>query len=73
MTALIMFDFDGTVVDSLNIFIEAANRLAKDFSYSPFSLSQIPSFRELSLREMISQLGMPKWKFPFLFADFGKN
>lgn len=73
MAALIVFDFDGTVIYSLEIFIEATNRLAEDFCYSPLSFAQMPSFRKLSLREMIGQLGMPKWKFPFFIRRFRKE
>ena len=67
---LIVFDFDGTIVDSLVILIKTTNSLAKDFGYSSISSSQIPFLRTLSLREMIQQLGIPKWKLPFFLRRF---
>ena len=70
---LIVFDFDGTIVDSLGIFIKTTNSLAKDFGYSSILSSQIPFLRTLSLRERIQQLGIPKWKLPFFLQRFRKE
>lgn len=67
---LIVFDFDGTIVDSFAILIKTTNCLARDFGYSPISSSQIPLMRTLSLRERIQQLGIPKWKLPFFLRRF---
>jgi phosphoglycolate phosphatase len=70
---LIIFDFDGTIADSLEIFIEATNRLAGDFGYQKISSSQISLFKMLSLREMIRQLKIPTWKLPFFLRSFRKE
>ena len=70
---LVIFDFDGTIVDSFAIFIKTTNCLAKDFSYSPISSSQIPLLKTLSLRERIQQLSIPKWKIPFFLRRFRKE
>ena len=72
-TNLIIFDFDGTIADSLVIFIEATNRLAKDFGYLQVSSSQTTHLRTLSLREMIQELGIPAWKLPFFLGRFRKE
>jgi phosphoglycolate phosphatase len=71
--SLIIFDFDGTIADSLEIFIEATNRLAGDFGYQKISSSQLSLFRTLSLREMIRQLKVPTWKLPFFLRRFRKE
>ena len=67
---LIIFDFDGTIADSFDIFIEATNCLAEDFGYPKLSSSQIARFRKLSLKTMLQELGMPKWKLPFFLRRF---
>jgi len=59
---LIVFDFDGTLADSLGIFIEATNRLAKDFRYEPLSSTQIELIRQLGIQEVAQELGIPKWR-----------
>ncbi len=70
---LIIFDFDGTIADSFDIFIEATNCLAEDFGYPKLSSSQIARFRKLSLKTMLQELGMPKWKLPFFLRRFRKE
>jgi phosphoglycolate phosphatase len=70
---LIIFDFDGTIADSLQIFIEATNRMAKKFGYAPVSASQIPLFQTLGLREMVNQLRIPGWKLPFFLQRFRRE
>lgn len=60
--SLISFDFDGTIANSLVMFIEATNRLAKDFGYLPLSPTQISHLRTLSLQEVAQELGIPKWR-----------
>jgi phosphoglycolate phosphatase len=68
--SLIIFDFDGTIADSLEIFIEAANRLSKDFGYQPISSAQVSDLRALSLREMMQEGRMARWKLPFFLRRF---
>ncbi|PZD75280.1 Phosphoglycolate phosphatase [Acaryochloris thomasi RCC1774] len=62
---LLIFDFDGTLVDSLEIFIEATNCLAKKYGYSPIETSQIPQIRALSSRALIQQIPVARWRLPF--------
>ncbi|WP_299492697.1 HAD-IA family hydrolase [Acaryochloris sp. IP29b_bin.137] len=59
---LIVFDFDGTLADSLGIFIEATNRLAKDFRYEPLTATQVELLRKLGMQEVAQELGIPKWR-----------
>ncbi|NJM66254.1 MAG: HAD-IA family hydrolase [Acaryochloris sp. RU_4_1] len=68
--SLIVFDFDGTIADSVVIFIEATNHLAKEFGYLPLAPDQLPDLRRLSLQGMARQLGIPRWKLPFFLRRF---
>ncbi len=68
--SLIIFDFDGTIANSLVMFIEATNRLAKDFGYSPIASTQIAYFRTLSLQGVALELGIPIWKLPCYLQRF---
>ncbi|WP_088894372.1 HAD-IA family hydrolase [Leptolyngbya ohadii] len=68
--SLIVFDFDGTIADSLEIFIKTANQLAEDYGYAPVAASQVPLFRTFSARKMIRYLGIPAWKLPFYLQRF---
>ena len=70
---LIIFDFDGTIADSFEIFIEATNCLAEDFGYPKLSSSQIARFRKLSLKAMVQEFGIPRWKLPFFLKRFRRE
>lgn len=62
---LLIFDFDGTIADSLAVFIEATNRLADRYGFPPVEQHQIPLIRALSSRELIQQIPVPRWQLPF--------
>ncbi|MCU0565609.1 MAG: HAD-IA family hydrolase [Oculatellaceae cyanobacterium Prado106] len=67
---LIIFDFDGTIADSLEILIIAANRIAPEYGYPPISMEQIPEFKKLSSREIMRYLGLARWRLPFFLQRF---
>ncbi|MGB7413363.1 MAG: HAD hydrolase-like protein, partial [Thermosynechococcaceae cyanobacterium] len=62
---LLIFDFDGTIADSLEVFIEATNHLADRYGYPPIEPHQIPLIRSLSSRELIQQIPVARWQLPF--------
>lgn len=67
--SLIIFDFDGTIADSLLVFIQAFNRLAPKFGCPQISLSQIPEIKNLSSQEGLQKLAIPSWQMPlFLYC-----
>jgi HAD superfamily hydrolase (TIGR01509 family) len=63
--SLILFDFDGTIADSLLVLIKAFNRLAPEFGCPQVSLAQIPEIKNLSSREGLQKLAIPSWQMPF--------
>ncbi|HSX53539.1 MAG TPA: HAD-IA family hydrolase [Patescibacteria group bacterium] len=61
----IIFDFDGTLADSLPIVIE----LFYEWSgLDPFSPSEIERMRNMSLKQVLAEVGIPLWKVPRLLA-----
>lgn len=66
---LLIFDFDGTLVDSLEVFIEATNCLAQKYGYPPVESSQIPQIRALSSRALIQQIPVARWQLPFFLQS----
>ncbi|MGF1600401.1 MAG: HAD-IA family hydrolase [Thermosynechococcaceae cyanobacterium] len=62
---LLIFDFDGTIADSLEVFIEATNHLAQRYGYPPIEAHQISKIRSLSSRELIQQIPVARWQLPF--------
>lgn len=71
MIKLIIFDFDGTLVDSKEISLTIYNQLAK--KYNVKSIENIESIRRLPLLERFKALDIPIYKLPLFAADFTKQ
>lgn len=63
---VIIFDFDGTLADSLDTLVRISNRLAQEFGYLPATPEELPKVRDLSSREIVKQSGISFFKLPFL-------
>ena len=60
----VIFDFDGTIADSLELVIEIFRTLVP--GHDDASDEQIEALRNLSVRHIADTLGVPMWKVPFL-------
>lgn len=63
---MIIFDFDGTIADSLQALVTATNRLAREFNYTEIDDRQVEQLRQMSSRAIIQQSNIPLLKVPFL-------
>ncbi|MGB3614621.1 MAG: HAD-IA family hydrolase [Elainellaceae cyanobacterium] len=63
---MIIFDFDGTIADSLDALIVASNRLAREFNYDEISYEQVRQLQRLSSRAIIQKSNISVFKVPFL-------
>ncbi len=63
-----IFDFDGTLVDSLPAFIAVFNKNVRDGN-NPLTAEQIENFRGMSSRKAISKLGVRWWQVPKLIIQ----
>jgi phosphoglycolate phosphatase len=70
---ILIFDFDGTLANSLGNIWSISNRLAVEFGRSPFSQEQINHFQDLSAGEVIKALKIPLIKLPFVIWRFKKE
>jgi phosphoglycolate phosphatase len=61
---LFLFDFDGTVADTLEISHSILNELAAEFGFRPLQREELPLARTLGTREFIKHLGISAWKVP---------
>ncbi len=67
MTQKIMiFDFDGTIADTLDALVTIANRLALEFGYIQITPNELALLRNLTSREIIKYSGISLFKIPFL-------
>lgn len=63
---VIIFDFDGTIADSFETFLQITNRLAREFGYKPASPEEIQRLQNLNSREILKQSQIPLFKLPFI-------
>ncbi|WP_310482159.1 HAD-IA family hydrolase [Chamaesiphon sp. VAR_48_metabat_403] len=63
---LIIFDFDGTLADTLGALLRISNRLAPEFGYPQIGDEQLASLKYLSSWEIIKLSKVALWKLPFL-------
>jgi phosphoglycolate phosphatase len=63
---LIIFDFDGTLADTLGALLRITNRLAPEFGYPQISDEQLANLKYLSSWEIIKISKVALWKLPFL-------
>ncbi|MBD2395921.1 HAD-IA family hydrolase [Cyanobacterium aponinum FACHB-4101] len=63
---VLIFDFDGTIADSLITLVKIANELADEFGYDPVTESDIVRLSNLSSKDVIIQSPIPAYKIPFL-------
>ena len=67
---LAIFDFDGTLADTLPFFLSVFNELAVRYRFRQVSPDEIPALRMLAARDIIRHVGIPIWKFPIVTRAF---
>jgi phosphoglycolate phosphatase len=63
---VIIFDFDGTIADTVDALVTIANRLALEFGYVPINSQELVLLRNLTAREIIKYSGVSLFKIPFM-------
>jgi phosphoglycolate phosphatase len=64
--ATILFDFDGTIAETMMLIFKVFNRLAGTYGYRSLSETEIESVRHLNIHEFIEYTGISRWKVPFV-------
>jgi len=62
----LIFDFDGTLADSMEVVIRAYDRVAPFLRVPPLDRAAIPHLRTLGPRAALSAQGIAMWKVPLL-------
>jgi len=58
-----LFDFDGTIADTLDAIVSITNRLAVEFGYKNYSRGT--QIQNLNSKQIIKQSGISIFKLPF--------
>lgn len=63
----IIFDFDGTIADTIDIFFSIINeKLAPQFGYAPLNSDELSHIRNAHPREVLKKYGFSALKLPLL-------
>ncbi len=63
---VIIFDFDGTIADTVDALVSIANRFAVEFGYVQITPEELALLRNFTSREIIKYSGISLLKIPFL-------
>jgi phosphoglycolate phosphatase len=63
---VIIFDFDGTIADTLDALVTIANSLAVKFNYKQITPEELAVLRNLNSRQIIKKSGISLLQIPFL-------
>ena len=62
----ILFDFDGTLAETMMLIFKVFNRLANTYGYRSLEESEIESVRHFTIQEFIEHIGVAHWKVPII-------
>ena len=66
---LIIFDFDGTLADTFEIFVKSFDLLAKTHGFDSFDHANSAHLRTLHARAVLTYHHVPTWKLPVLAIE----
>lgn len=70
---VMLFDFDGTLADSIKLFETIYNDLSRKYKFPTLSVEEIERLRGMSAISVIRQLPISKIKLPFIYAEGKKE
>ena len=70
---LIIFDFDGTIADTMELGLGIANLLASKYGYRKVAKEELLAYRNLSTRDALKSVGISFLKLPFIARDFRRE
>jgi phosphoglycolate phosphatase len=65
-TSLVIFDLDGTLVDSFPWFLRNVNEVADRFGFRRVADDEVEALRHAGTREILAHLEVPLWKLPMI-------
>lgn len=69
MIRKVVFDFDGTLADTRDLFLEALAQLSEKFGLYQLSQEEIEEMFGLPIRERLKKMGVPLSKMPLMYRE----
>ena len=69
MAKVILFDFDGTIADSFNSFLEILDVLSDKYHLNKIPPGELNAFRSEDAKTLLRKLKIPIYKIPFIARD----
>lgn len=69
----VIFDFDGTIVDSLGVALQLVNQLAHKYNLQPMNNEDLDKLLQLPILERFKAANIPPYQIPRLVLEFTKN
>lgn len=69
----VIFDFDGTIVDSLAVAIQLINQLAHKYNLKPMNNEELDKLRQLPILERFRAANISPYQIPRLGLEFTRN
>lgn len=63
---LILFDFDGTLADSLPWFVRTFNQVAEKYGFKRIEPGNLEAVRRMGPASLLKYLEVPRWKLPLI-------
>ena len=70
---LAIFDFDGTLANSLDWFRTSFHEVIARFDLTPVTAEELEQMRGLSAREIMARLNVSMWQLPAIVSDMRKR
>ncbi|MCF7817381.1 MAG: HAD hydrolase-like protein [Kiritimatiellales bacterium] len=62
----ILFDFDGTLAETMMLIHDVFNRLSGVYGYRQMHEEEIGELRHMGIHEFVAHFGIPVWKVPLI-------
>jgi phosphoglycolate phosphatase len=69
----VIFDFDGTIADSLEVGLRVVNALANDFGLPLVTRDTINRWHDLSSKEILKEIKLPFFRLPLMIRRFKRE
>jgi phosphoglycolate phosphatase len=70
---LVIFDFDGTLANSLPWFRASFQDMIARFDLAPVGDDEIEGLRMMTARQIMARLNVPMWRLPIIVSDMRKR